>query len=313
MMDYNEFQDVIRERILTDWMDDGEVEVSEFYKNNGQKKVAVYIMEAGENASPAIYLERYYDMYQQGYEIPQIIVLIRAEYEFKIRNTPQNIPDLDDYEKMKGKVIFRLVNYEKNRQFLEDCPHIPVFDLAITFRWISARNSEGMASAVVNNRLMEVWGVSLEELLEAAMATTRKLFPPVIREMSDLLGQLADMERGGKQLLREGEDPENVRPEPGNALYVLTNIHGTNGASTLLYESLLADFAVYADSGFYILPSSINELILVSEEFVEDPRDLFEMVSSCNKTVVYPEDLLSDSVYYVDKTSGKIRMLKRSS
>ena len=51
---------------------------------------------------------------------------------------------------------------------------------------------------------------------------------------------------------------------------------------------------------FYILPSSIHEVILVPESFGLEPERMQEMVKEINQTGVAPEEVLSDSVYYFD-------------
>ena len=38
-----------------------------------------------------------------------------------------------DFEKVKDRICFRLINRDKNRSFLEKVPYIPVLDLAACF------------------------------------------------------------------------------------------------------------------------------------------------------------------------------------
>jgi hypothetical protein len=47
---------------------------------------------------------------------------------------------------------------------------------------------------------------------------------------------------------------------------------------------------------FYILPSSIHELLVLPRSMM-DANELQEMVKCVNATVVNPEDVLSDGVY----------------
>lgn len=50
---------------------------------------------------------------------------------------------------------------------------------------------------------------------------------------------------------------------------------------------------------FYILPSSIHELICVSKDDVSDPECLKEMVKDVNEAEVKEEDQLSDYVFQI--------------
>lgn len=51
---------------------------------------------------------------------------------------------------------------------------------------------------------------------------------------------------------------------------------------------------------FYILPSSIHEILLVKDDETFDINRLEDMVKEVNETQVAPEDLLTDSVYHYD-------------
>ena len=74
----------------------------------------------------------------------------------------------------------------------------------------------------------------------------------------------------------------------------MTNEQEVNGASVLLYDNVLESFALEKKTDFYILPSSIHEVILVPSNKIDDPSALFTMVSDANNTVVALGDILSD-------------------
>jgi hypothetical protein len=56
-------------------------------------------------------------------------------------------------------------------------------------------------------------------------------------------------------------------------------------------------------SGYYVLPSSIHECILVPESAGINEKELCDMVKQANRSVVEPKDVLSDNVYHYDKDS----------
>lgn len=57
---------------------------------------------------------------------------------------------------------------------------------------------------------------------------------------------------------------------------------------------------------FYILPSSIHEVILLRESFAEDAEYLRWMIQEVNATEVAPEEILSDRAYYYDRETDTI-------
>jgi hypothetical protein len=86
-------------------------------------------------------------------------------------------------------------------------------------------------------------------------------------------------------------------------MYVLTNEAGTLGAAALYYPDVKEKAAELMGSGYYVLPSSIHEVILVPDTIDHDVRDLCDMVKQANRSFVEPKDVLSDNVYHYDKDS----------
>ena len=58
---------------------------------------------------------------------------------------------------------------------------------------------------------------------------------------------------------------------------------------------------------FYILPSSIHEVLFLPAHMGMLPQEVISVVGSANKSVVSREEILSDSVYYFRVKSGKIQ------
>ena len=91
-------------------------------------------------------------------------------------------------------------------------------------------------------------------------------------------------------------------------IYILTNIKGFLGAAGLLLENLLTDFAETIGNSFFILPSSIHEVLLVPESGEMDIGTLSEMVCAVNKSHVIPQEVLSDHAYHYDRKTGQIHV-----
>ena len=91
-------------------------------------------------------------------------------------------------------------------------------------------------------------------------------------------------------------------------MYIVTNVRMVNGASSILYEGFLRRFAKDHPGNFYIIPSSIHEVVLVPEDMVEEPDHLASVISQANEAVVQPEEVLSDSLYYYDADQDSISL-----
>ena len=89
----------------------------------------------------------------------------------------------------------------------------------------------------------------------------------------------------------------NVYEDSAFPMYVATNVFKMNGACILLYDGVLKKFAEKIGSDFYILPSSVHEVIFVPANGDMDARYLIQMVKEVNATEVAPDEVLSDNVY----------------
>lgn len=290
-MTFETFQSYIKEHILEGWKQDVELEITTVRKNNGVQLSGLYIRSKDLNISPTIYLDEYYHYYLKGESLEEIISRIREEYEWKIDRVSEYHFNLEKFEYVKDRIVYRLVNYEKNEEILEDCPHLKLYDLALTFRWVAHSDDIGISTALVTNQEMAAWGISINELLLAARENTPRLFP----------AQMVDMD----EMMHKAGVPVPV-DETAIPMYIMTNSQEVNGASVLLYDDVLQKFAVKKKTDFYILPSSIHEVILVPSDRIDDPSDLFAMVEDANRTVVALGDILSDSVYYYNRKKNQI-------
>jgi len=131
-------------------------------------------------------------------------------------------------------------------------------------------------------------------LFRLAKENTRVLFPPKLRTLNDIIINCC----GGEVI--PGEIPE---------VYVLSNEQGINGASLMLYKSILEDIAGKIGGNYYVLPSSVHELLFIPESADVCPKFLKETVREVNESAVSDEDFLSDEIYYFEKEKSSLLMV----
>lgn len=288
-MDFNEFAIEIRERI-SDYLMKYDVEtvrVETVVKNNGISLKGLIVCLKGEELSPNIYLDYYYELYKEGRAISNVLEMIRDEYELAYNSLYNGMLGCFDLHNIKDRIFLRLVNYNKNKQMLEEVPYIPFFDLAVTFRYLVKQDEEGIASAILKNRELEELGLNLEELYRLARKNTERLFPYDLMLMGEMLS------------FDESKYPN---------MYVLTNKRRVNGATYMIYQNVLSDFADRVAENFYIIPSSIHELLLVPEGDMPDIDTMKQTISYVNEHAVSEMDYLSDSLYYYDRDKRIIKI-----
>lgn len=82
------------------------------------------------------------------------------------------------------------------------------------------------------------------------------------------------------------------------------------GASVILYPGFLEETAEKLETDYYLLPSSLHEMILVKDDGSLDPEALAQMVKEINATEVRPEERLRDSVYHYNRKKQQFRKVR---
>ena len=276
-------------------------------KNNGIVLDGVTLLKEGEVASPNIYLNSYFESYQMGKPLTAIMEDIICCYERAKEETVLNVVDILDFKAVKDKIVLRLINYDKNKEQLKECPHKRFLDLAITFRYVASKDAMGLASSLVCNKEFEMWNVDLEDLYQLALFNTMREFPwqmeSLVKVVADCFGNRLP-EHLKAELMEDIESLENAENRVN--MYVLTNDAGLNGATCILYDNVIKNFAKVQECNVFILPSSIHEVMLVPENAETEPEFLENLVLDANQSAVGLIDLLSNHVYYYDREKEKI-------
>ena len=191
----------------------------------------------------------------------------------------------------KKSLFVKLVNTERNESLVEQSISKKFLDLSAVVRVVLKMDKEGMASMALSKKDAENLGMTEEEIYAAALANTLRLFPPKLMN----LGRYVEMSIGAELPL--GEDEVTT--------YILTNQKEVDGAVYFMSLEVVGAIAEALEDDLYILPCSVNEVLLVRASELEDRVDeLKEMVRDANETVVAEEEILSYNVYHYDKEHG---------
>jgi len=281
----------------------GKCETHLYYadKMNNVKKVGITFQKFGEKTSPTIYLEEFYDQFMQGASFESICTEIVKMYDHCMENgLDTSFLEGFKLENIKDKITMRMMNYKDNRMFLREVPHKMVDDLAVYYVVTIQADEDSIASMLIRDEHLEALGISKDELHQIAMDNTRKLHPPELARINDkLYGITANL-------------LESDVVNEGDQLYVLTNSIGQYGAVNVLYPDIAEKAKKVIGEDYYILPSSLHEVLLMAKSLGHDPKYLGEMVREINMNQVDKEDRLSDHVYEMDFDAKEIRTVKES-
>ena len=85
-----------------------------------------------------------------------------------------------------------------------------------------------------------------------------------------------------------------------NPMTVITNDRSTDGAAAIFYPGVMDQVGERLNGDYFILPSSVHEILVVPDDGNISFRELTDMVKEVNRTQVAPEDRLTDQVYHYD-------------
>ena len=279
-MNYEQFVQTMKECIEKKLHEHEKIERQEVLKNNGKKMIGLCIQKLGEEVVPIIYLEEFYKRYLRGESIECL-----SEEILTIRNS-SSVPSrqeydwMMDFQKTQSRIVYRLINFEKNQELLKGVPHLPMMDLAIIFCAVISKGKSEDYSLLIRNEHINLWRIPISVLYETARKNTALVCPAIFRPLSSYISLMGDME------------------DFGNPLWVLTNEQGIYGAATLLYPGILQKIYQQLKDSYYLLPSSVHEFLVLAEQHSASRSCLKRIVYEANVTVVEQSEFLSDNIYY---------------
>ena len=309
MMNRKEFYEYVKDNVkeyLPESYKDAEITLQEVEKNNGLKLTGITIPNGDQRIVPRVYLDSFYLEYVIGKDVDSCVgdvVDMYIEAQDKAEFIKMGVPDIFDYKKMKEKLQVRICDQEWNEERLADKVIMEHGDFAAYYAVNLEENGEGISSIPVTISLMNEWGVSVEQIQADAVAADRNR-GVVLMNMKEIIKSMIFGEEP-ENLLNEKLDIETMR-EP---MFCLTNAQKMNGASLLLQEDIRKQIGECLGSDYFVLPSSIHEVLIVPDNGLFEVPELNAMVKEVNETQVERQEQLSDKVQFCD---GKTAVMENA-
>lgn len=274
-----------------------EVKLHAVKKNNGVVLYGITIYTEGCNVMPTLYLESYYEDYKNGKPIKDVACEFMREYDRSTLYDSIDIDFFEDYEQVKPLLGYKLINADMNVELLKEVPHKRFLNLAVVC--YSEMPDEifekiGKGTILIKNEHLDVWEINTETLLKDAIQNMQETNPAELINMMDLLKELYDDPKG----LICGKLP----------MWVLTSQTRRFGAGAILYNDWLEKVAEEVNDDYFILPSSIHEVIILPEKYGTDKEYLVKMVREINEEQVDTEELLANNIYYYSRDTKKLQI-----
>ena len=202
-----------------------------------------------------------------------------------------DLENLLNYEAMKKTLAIDIISAERNETLLQKVPHELMEDMAAVYRFVLNNSEAGRETVLVTKDMLNNMGITEEQLMSDAKEIAPKIRPVVIQGMNEVM----------KEKMGEEEFEKIDLPNKGNEILFLASVpDGICGAGVLAYPNFMEQAADIIGGDFFILPSSIHEVLLVPDDGSWSARALKALVENVNETEVRPEEKLTDSVYHYD-------------
>lgn len=283
--------------------DELNVSLQSVVKNNDVQLTGLMIRLEENNIAPFIYLDRYYEQYQNGMELPDIMKDIAELRVSSEQSVKLDISRITDFNQVKDNIICKLINGDMNEEYLADKPYTQIEDMAVIYVIDLGSGTEGHMSSPITYDLMKRYGVDTQMLHEIAIHNLAKS-EIVFKSMKDALMEI---------MFPDGvpeEDPlaEILSAEDEIPMYVLSNAEKLNGAASVLDKDTMETISEMLGGDFVVIPSSIHEVIILPMDDNVDKDELEGIIREVNTGQVAPEERLSYHAYQYD--SGKHALMR---
>lgn len=286
-MNYEEFKTELQEKIQERFLQNIDFVSNMVTLTNETVEGMALKFEGSQGMDLTIYPNRLYEKYKRGISVTEMAEYFSKEISYALAHKPA-MPEIT-VENAASCVRFSLINKERNKELLEKCPHIDVFDMAGVIRWhISEKES-----FLVDTNIMQKLQMTREELLKAAKKNTEN-GKFVCEEMAQLMREL---------MLGNGIDKEvvdEIIPAVKTPFYIVSSENYFEGSAAMLSNTFLQKVANQLKcEELYIIPSSRHEILVANPDLPLDSQALKEIVQGVNadSKVISTEDFLSDCVY----------------
>ncbi|MDO4415120.1 MAG: DUF5688 family protein [Erysipelotrichaceae bacterium] len=278
---FEEFRELLNKRLNEEPEIGKSIEVSNrpIQKLTGNY-VAISLYDAERNVGLTANPHNLYKEFRNGRSVDRIVANMMEQMA-----DPPNVGDMErlcDLEQIRDHIFIRVSNAKRNEELLKTVPHQIEGEFAITYHVLMYDDGEALGNAMITNLIMSAYGIDQKKLHEIAMENSPGLFPAALYELG-------------------------IRGEPGN-LICATNMKKINGAAVMFYPGMIETILKKFDEDFYVIPSSIHEMMLIPERVASSVEHMLETLHDANIHFVEEGEDLSENIYFI---SGSEPYLKR--
>lgn len=293
-LSYEGFRNVLfsqTKRVFKDEFGINDITVEKTIRNNDTEIEVLCIKHGTTGCMPNIHIDDLYEVYEKGENIDEIIDSVKETY---IRCSRYTLPDLEklrafveNIDEAGSKIEFRLINADTNAKRLEGKPFKRFGEFALLYQLKMGAAGKGFYMTQITDSMMEQWNLKIDELHRLAVKNMDPFNNYLLQNLSETLQLTEDI-----------------------GMYMLTNRDKINGASMIVFDEIRQKIGRCVGGDYYILPSSVHELIIIPKSCTSDVSHLTWMIRSANRDerLVRPDDFLSDNLYEYNMLTKEVSL-----
>lgn len=323
-MDYETFTENVRTHILKFLEPTQNARLKRILKNNGCEYTSLIIDTEGEPVAPAIYLEDFYTSFLEERSVYEDDAITDDERFDAIARRillgmedlarPGFSEDLMDYENVRDRICLKLVSRSENEDLLKHTPYVAFHDLCILFFIHLEMSDKTFGSILLKEDQFLKWKLTPTALYPIALANTMRIFPAELCALQSILESLCKKDPDDEPKAHNRDTMKKIcdlSGEPWEAperplvhqSMVLTNKNKYFGATAVLYPQLLNRIGDALQGSYYLIPSSIHEMLILPSSIGISSHEIDDMIREINQTEVSAEEVLGTHCYYFDHKS----------
>lgn len=272
-----------------------------FVKGNEDRLNIILAEHDGTYDACSVHVDELYTEYQDGVKLNIIINNISNDVLHAKNNNMyyDKTKELMDYDTAKSRLFVRLINYDRNDDILRNVVYKAFGDIVFTVYAIVDENEFGIVSTKVLKFMVKKWDKNEDDIFNEAIKNTYYLTPPRIYKWE---GILCDESYAGDSFMNDEDVCDLDKSFNGN---ILSTTRKTNGAVAVFLPGVAEHLAELLNSDFYMVFTSIHEVMIHSVKSGVDPKDLKLVLRDTLREVTPSSDYLTSRIYKYNRRTHK--------
>ena len=247
----------------------------------------------------SVRVDEVYKAYHEGAKLNTIVNYISNDVlHAKNYNIYDKTKTLIDYDTAKSRLFVRLLNCDRNSDILKNVVHKTLGDIALTVCAI-VDNRENLISTKILKSMVEKWRKTETDIFNEALENTYRATPPRIYKWE---GVLCDESYAGESFMNDEDVCDLDKSFSGN---ILSTTRKTNGAVAVFLPGVAEKISELLDSDFYMIFTSIHEVMIHSTGSGVDLKDLKLVLQDTLREATPSSDYLTEKIYKYNRRTHK--------